>query len=323
MKNLVQLILAYAALRNIDTAQLCKQSYIDMKLLKKKDAPAATAAQLHNLWSNAAHLCGDPLFGLHFGESLRTTALGIVGNIIETSANVGEALTHSAALVHLITDQCRMEIVPGKGTFKVRLLPTKNTGVNPLMEVLLVVVIHELDGLLLTKITPKAVVLPYKTENPAEYERVFRCRVGKSTGEYSLTFSQQYWEEPILTANYELQEMLLKQTSHLTIINKNNQQLATRIQHYLLANAYLGVAPLNDIAANFNMSPRTLQRQLKEEGYSYQRIADNVKRSLAEHYITAGNFALKDISWMLGYNELSAFSRAFKKWTGVSPENFN
>jgi len=322
MKDLVKHIIAYAAMRNINTAQLCRLSGIDMAALKKKDGPAPAQPQVDNLWKNAAHLSGDPLFGLHFGESLRTTALGIVGGIIQTSATVGEALTHAAALVHLITDQCRMDIVQGKGAFKVRLTPTDKRDFDPLMEVLLVIVVHELDGLLLTKIAPKAVALPYKVTNPAEYERVFRCAAGKSAGEYSLTFPQQYWHEPIVTANYELQEILLKKTSHLSP-NKKNQTLGARVHNYLLANSYLGVASLSDIASNFNMSARTLQRQLKSEGYSFQRIADDVKRSLAEHYLSSGNFALKDISWMLGYNELSAFSRAFKKWTGVTPENFN
>ncbi|SHM84545.1 AraC-type DNA-binding protein [Chitinophaga jiangningensis] len=322
MKDLVKHIVAYAELRNVDTTQLCKLSHIDKKALAKKDGPAPTAAQIGSLWANAIHLTRDKLFGLHFGESLRTTALGIVGSIIQSSATVGEALTHAAALVHVITGQCRMEIVQGKGTFKVILTQTTREGINPLMEVFMVIVIHELDGLLLTKITPKAVALPYKVTDPVEYARVFRCAPVKSNGEYSITLSAQYWEEPILTANYQLQEILLQQTSHLPKPDNKTQLLGARIHNYLLANSYLGLASLNDIASNFNMSARTLQRQLKNEGSSYQHIADTVKRSLAEHYIASGNFALKDISWMLGYNELSAFSRAFKKWTGVSPESF-
>ncbi|WP_420980183.1 helix-turn-helix domain-containing protein [Chitinophaga sp. 30R24] len=61
-----------------------------------------------------------------------------------------------------------------------------------------------------------------------------------------------------------------------------------------------------------------MQRKLKEEGGKYQNIAC----SLAIYYISSGNYPLKDISWMLGYNELSAFTRAFNRWTGSTPVHY-
>ncbi|WP_349315271.1 AraC family transcriptional regulator [Chitinophaga sp. MM2321] len=54
----------------------------------------------------------------------------------------------------------------------------------------------------------------------------------------------------------------------------------------------------------------------------YQEVADAVRKSLALHYISSGNYPLKDISYMLGYNELSAFTRAFKRWTGNTPVSY-
>ncbi|WP_233522113.1 AraC family transcriptional regulator [Chitinophaga silvatica] len=325
MKDLVLNIIAYAAQRDVDVSQLCKLSGINPGSLKNL---TPTHTQLQHLWANAVHLTNDSLFGLHLGESLRATALGIVGNLVQSSATVGEALTHAAALVHLITNQCSMKIDQGKGTFKVHLLPAANPenhtafGNHQLTELLMVIVIHELDGLMLKKIVPKSVLLPYRVIDPAEYERVFRCKPGKSVDEFSITFHQQYWNEPILTANHELQELLLKKISSLPSPKSTSSTFQTRIFNHLIANSYLGLSSLNDIAANFNMSPRTLQRKLKEEGASYQLIAEEAKRSLAEHYVSSGSFALKDISWMLGYNDLSAFSRAFKRWTGKAPVDY-
>ncbi|SEW02304.1 AraC-type DNA-binding protein [Chitinophaga arvensicola] len=318
-------MIAYAVQRDVNAAQLCKLAGIDLAALRKSHAAPVTAQQLQDLWLNAGRLTNDPLFGLHFGESLQPAALGIVGEIIQSSATVGEALTHAAALTHLVTDQCRMEIARSAKTFMVRLLPATDHGATPpyafrqLIEVLMVMVIHELDGLLLQKIVPQAVRLAYTVPDPAEYERVFRCKPSKRAGEYVLVFDNRYWEEPLLTANYELQNLLLQKVSSLPKTSDQPQTLQTRIYNYLLANSYLGVSSLDDIAANFNISPRSLQRKLKEEGVKYQDIADAVRHSLAVYYIGAGNYALKDISWMLGYNELSAFTRAFKRWTGSSP----
>jgi AraC-like DNA-binding protein len=259
---------------------------------------------------------------------MRPAALGIVGSIIQSSATVGEALTHAAALTQLVTTDCHMEIVRDKNAFSVLLQPaTSDAYVNSfalrqLISMLMVMVVHELDGLLLEKIIPQAVYMPYTPEDIDEYKRVLRCAPVKRANRYELKFPDRYWNTSILTANYELQSLLLQKVSKLPQPKAGTQTLHIRIYNYLLANSYLGVVSLNDIAANFNMSSRSLQRRLKEEQTSFQDIADEVRQALAKYYMASGNYALKDISWMLGYNELSAFTRAFKRWTGQSPQAY-
>lgn len=100
------------------------------------------------------------------------------------------------------------------------------------------------------------------------------------------------------------------------------QNLQTRISNFLLANTYLGIPSLEELAANFNTSARSLQRKLQEEGVTYQQIVDTIRKSLALHYLQSGNYPLKEISYILGYNEISAFNRAFKRWTGTTPLNY-
>jgi AraC-like DNA-binding protein len=102
---------------------------------------------------------------------------------------------------------------------------------------------------------------------------------------------------------------------------ENAKALKERIRSFLLANAYLGIPSLEQLAANFNTSPRSLQRKLQEEGVTYQEVADSIRKSLALHYLSSGS-PVKEISYILGYNELSAFSRAFKRWTGRTPVTY-
>lgn len=326
-KGLILGMLAYAAQRDIDPATLCRLSGIDLNALKKGKA-VLNGKHWNDLWANACHLSNDPLFGLHFGESLQLAALGAVGEIIKTSSTVGEAVTHAAALTHLVTDLFRMEITQTKQSFTISFIAgaadikTPSFAFRQMMDLFMVFVVHELDGFLLGKIKPKAVRFSYAIPNLHEYERVLRCRPVKKTGEFSLSFDMKYWNEPILTANYEMQNILLQKVSSLTSQPNDAQTFQSRIYNYLLANAYLGMASLEDIAANFNLSPRSLQRKLKDEGISYQQLAEQVRKSLALHYMDSGKYQFKEISYMLGYNELSAFSRAFKKWTGTAPIHY-
>jgi AraC-like DNA-binding protein len=187
---------------------------------------------------------------------------------------------------------------------------------------LMVFVVHELNGLLMEKIQPVSARFPYPITDPSEYARVFQCPVTPKATELSLEFPAHILKQEILSANYELQNFLLQKINILTKAREEHT-LRTRIYNYLLANSYLHALSLEAVAANFNLSARSLQRKLKEEGVSYSDIVEEVRKTLAIHYINSGNYPIKDISHILGYNEQSAFLRAFKRWTGKTPKTFS
>ena len=323
LKKLVMSLLAYAVQRDISPDTLCRLSDISIVELQKDTEPLRQK-QVDDLWVNAVQLSKDKLFGLHFGESLQLSALGIVGEIIKSSDTVGGALTIAASLTHLITSDFELEVMQGESSFTVRFVPAivdwqNSASATQTLDLLMVFVIHELDGLMLKKIQPLQVNYMRKIDSAAEYERVMRCRPATNATENNITFDQKYWNEPIITSNYELQNILLEKVSKLTTAPNKRQTLRNRIYNYLLTNSYLGIVSLEDIASNFNISSRTLQRKLKEEGINFQQLADEARKTLAINYLKAGSYPVKEISYMLGYNELSAFTRTFKRWTGNTP----
>ena len=83
-----------------------------------------------------------------------------------------------------------------------------------------------------------------------------------------------------------------------------------------------GFPKLEAMAEKFHMSPRTFRRRLQEEGSSFQTISDEVKRQLAEDYLRNSNFSIETIASLVGFNDISNFRRAFIRWTGESPANF-
>jgi AraC-like DNA-binding protein len=178
--------------------------------------------------------------------------------------------------------------------------------------------IHELDGLILRRIVPMKVTYPYQTKLASEYNRALRQVPVKDELEMSITLDGEYWNLPILTANYELQRMFLEKVSASPQLNVPRSFQAS-VLDYLMKNAYLGICSLEEVAANFNMTARSLQRRLRDESATYQQLADAVRKTLALHYLQSGKYQIKEISHILGYNELSAFSRAFKRWTGKTP----
>jgi AraC-like DNA-binding protein len=70
------------------------------------------------------------------------------------------------------------------------------------------------------------------------------------------------------------------------------------------------------------LSPRTLQRRLAIEGTSFAEVPDDTRRHIAEAYIKDRALALTDVSYLLGFSEPSAFTRAFQRWFGLAPRQF-
>lgn len=324
--SFVQSILAYAVQRDIDVLQLCNAAAIDYKSLQKNIPINNT--QLNSLWKNAAHLTADPLFGCHFGESAQLAALGLIGQIIQASDTVGDAIAKGSALVELITDMFTVKTKYNGINFTLELLADrKNIKEYPhtyrhMGGYLMVFVIHEMNGLLLEKIKPLFVQLPELPENTKEYERMFRCETIKKDNSHLLSFSSSILEIPVLSANYSLQQILLQKLSIALPEKQTTSLWQNKIYYHLLSNSYLHTLSLEDVAANFNTSVRSLQRKLKEEGITYLEIVDNVKRNLAISYLENSNHQIKDIAYTLGYNGQSAFNKAFKRWTGESPSTY-
>ena len=308
--------------------KLCRLSGIGLEALTSGGPVEISRKQFNDLWLNACHLSGDPLFGLHLGESLQLAALGIVGEIVKSSTTVGEGVGHAVALTPMITDLFGMTVECGADTFTLRLIPDdRQRAASPfafgqMVDFFLVFAVHELDGLMLARIRPERVTMPFTDLAALELARVLRCAPTRTEDNYAITFDRKYWDMPILTANYALQESLLQKVNAVSSGKLASDSWQDKVQQYLLKNAYLGIVPLDEIAANFNVSPRSLQRKLKDERVTYQEIADDVRKSLALHYLETGGYYAKEISYMLGYNELSAFSRAFKRWTGKAPAGY-
>lgn len=313
-------LFAYAAQRDVEAGALSQSSGIDSSRMLKDNNYLVNQSQINKLWSAAAHLCNDKLFGLHFGESLQLAALGVVGEIIKTSETVGQAISVSTSLAPLITDAITMDARYDGHSIRIVFNSTGQVNDDVAKQVadfFMAFTIQELDGLLFKKVRPQRVSLPFSATTD-DYTRVLRC-IPQPSSVYEIVLEASYWSEPIITANYEAQKHLL---SKAAVNTGSSESFQVKVMEYLTNNAYLGILSLEDVAANFNVTPRSLQRRLQEESITFQQIADAVRKSIALHYLESGKYRMKEISSILGYNEVSAFSRAFKRWTGRAPMEY-
>jgi len=83
-----------------------------------------------------------------------------------------------------------------------------------------------------------------------------------------------------------------------------------------------GVPTLSDIASSLGVGARTLQRRLADQGQSFQGVVDTARRELAQQLLRETSYTLSEIAFLTGFSEQSAFTRAFKRWSGQTPRSY-
>jgi AraC-like DNA-binding protein len=127
--------------------------------------------------------------------------------------------------------------------------------------------------------------------------------------------------EPLATANPELVRVNNRiVTDYLAQLDRGD--LGMRVRSQLIEHLPGGHANEAEIASMLNVSQRSLQRKLKEQGISFTRLVENTRRELGLQYVRDPQHSFNEIAFLLGFSEPANFSRAFKRWYGKTPTEY-
>jgi AraC-like DNA-binding protein len=128
------------------------------------------------------------------------------------------------------------------------------------------------------------------------------------------------WDLPIVSGDPHLHRVCVKSCEEaLARRAMKPSPLKVRVENAIATLLPHGHARLTLVAARLGMSSRTLARRLAAEGSSFAAILADTRSALANRYLADRTLAISQIAWLLGYTEISAFTRAFRQWTGLPP----
>jgi AraC-like DNA-binding protein len=152
-----------------------------------------------------------------------------------------------------------------------------------------------------------------------QIKQLFGCPVVSGAKHNVMVLRETDSELPFVTRNPELFEMLGPQLEQELNEGRNTESFVDRVR-LAIQEKLTGRRPaMEDIADVLRVSPRTLQRRLQDDGYSFQRVLEEARRHLARHYLAHSHLDLNDAAFLLGYNDAGSFVRAFRAWEGVPP----
>lgn len=152
------------------------------------------------------------------------------------------------------------------------------------------------------------------------YRRYFNCPVLFSQMETALVGDPALAEYELPLAN-RLMAMAAEKTLFENIPTRAIRLLPLRLRRLLLR-CYCAFPSLESAASDLGMSGRTLRRRLAEDGTTYQQELDAVRQKLAHEYFQRGGESVTELALLLGFADSSAFAKAFRRWTGLSPTEF-
>jgi AraC-like DNA-binding protein len=155
-----------------------------------------------------------------------------------------------------------------------------------------------------------------------EYPRILRLPVRFDAGEDGVLFPISTMDTSNPSADAALRQLLERYAADQLARIPSKAPFSRRVRAYVLSRLPLGSLTADAVATHFCMSSRTLRRRLGEEGTSYQKILDDVRSELARRYLTGEGRSIEEVSFLLGFSDPSAFTKAFRRWTGKTPAGF-
>lgn len=279
-----------------------------------------------DLFDVSAKLTNNYYFGLSFGSSFKPSKLGAIGYLIVNSPTLSAALNNLVSYFPAHQDNSIVSLTQNRGLYQLNYEITDPRVLNRRQdaEVSIGMFCNIFKHCLGDRWTPIEIHFSHHKidENIAIYEKVFGCPVLFNQSTNSILFRHSEFNAIMPNNDPFLFAVLEPDLSKRRHARSSPDDLFMEIKHFVKTNLGESVPTLASTAKNFCLSSTDFQRELKNKGFSFNDILKITRKELALKYIGETDMKLTEVAFALGYSELSAFSRAFKYWTNMSPQQY-
>lgn len=274
----------------------------------------------------AKSLTGDPALALHYAEHVDFSEISVVGLLTLASETMIEAFDQMNRYGRLAVE------VEGVGAGDRFVHSHERDGYwltdlrrNPNA-------FHELTETTFGRMawgtrqfgtTPFVLEVQVTHDDPGyadEYARIFRAPVRFGAPRNALRIDPAWSTHRVAAMPRYVFGVLSERADALLRSLESNRTARGRVESLIMPILHKGEVGMDAVAGQLGLSRQTLFRRLKAEGVTFEGVLDDLRRRLAEHYLTGRKVSVNETAYLVGFSDPAAFSRAFKRWTGLSPK---
>jgi AraC-like DNA-binding protein len=283
------------------------------------------ARRFYAMWDAAARAWARPALGMHAARQVPFGAYEVLDYLILSSGTVGEGLAHFAEYFAIATRTARYETHERNSHVAYEMvwqIPPEG-------------VMHHLRDFSLAVVSGRVAAAggprPVRVElagpplaDAREYGEGFGTDVKLHARHNALVFTRAAWNAPLPRRDADLNRTLRRHARMLLDLRgtPSADSTAAEVRAILLRQSTVGPVSIEQASERLATSPRTLQRRLRAEGTTFDRVSQEVQEGLAREYLGDHALTIGEVAYLLGFSEPSAFSRAFRRWTGQTPAAF-
>lgn len=275
-------------------------------------------------------MCDDPNIGLHVGQGMQATHLGVLGMLMMTCVTSRDAFELVTRYQALVGDGGSVKFFVENGEFVLSYQEAAERD-HPYPR-------HCVESCLIGWASiaraiggsryslSRATIACPPPADISEQEEAFGCPVEYNAATNSLRMPEDYADIELFSGNPGLKDLLETQAKQRLQSLQGNQidadPVMAKTKQFIAEGLAYGVPTIDDVAVQFHASARTLQRQFEAAGKGYKELVDEVRADLAKKYMADKQLSLLDVALMLGFSEQSSFQRAFKRWFEQTPGQY-
>ena len=269
---------------------------------------------------------GGPEMAIKLGALATPDIVGILGKIMESCSNLGEATAQFIRFQNLYFGVSKYEIRTegnyGVFTHTVT-LPISDSEYRLITEVNLSVSAAAIRKLVGDNFAFHEVRLSYGEPGHSDaYREHFRCTCKFNQKEDAIVMHRKLGGTTIPGSYPRLKEILSAYAENLIENLENGNTFKDKVRRIISDLLPNGIVDIDGVSSQLGMSRWTLNRRLRAEGTRFRHIMAELRKEFATAYLDNQNLTITEIAFLLGYSEQSAFFRAFKKWTGLTPNQY-
>jgi len=281
------------------------------------DEARISAPQFCVAWAEALRLAGNRQLALAIAAATPPGAFGIVEYVCRSAPTLGDALRQWVRYLNLLDDAVEVGLVVDDERACLRVI-RESEAPAPAS--------HELCWGLVARYARELSTVPFRLSSiefahpgdPAPYRAWFDAPVVFGAEATQLVMPAAALGASLVSSDPALLSILTRAADDLARTLPEDPSITAQVRRVLHEALRHDDAGVDSIAKKLGLTGRSLQRRLDDEGTTFNKLREQVRRELAQRYLDDG-LAIAEISFLLGFSEPSAFFRAFKRWTGETP----